>query len=112
MLRIAAEIRGYASPAVPWWDSRYLDWFSATAFASIISLQDCAKPSSKCGELLERNAENWERDDAGHGNLFAPGLALALTYSEITGDPISKHWMIAFHDATGMEAIVLPPSVP
>jgi hypothetical protein len=113
------HVVGESSPAVPWWDRRYRDWFGAVAFTSLMGLGgNCGEPGPKCTQFLEQLATSCERDDAGLGNLFAPGIALALAFSEVVEQPISSRWATAFHDATGMQNVivsdekVIPPLLP
>ncbi len=107
-----AKTASDSSPAVPWWDRRYRDWYGTTAFTSVLMIESCLEPGPKCRELLEQIAMRCEPDDAGRGNLFAPGLALPLSLSQITNQPISSRWAKAFHDATGMEDVVYPEEQP
>jgi len=82
------------------------------ALTFYLSLTGCIESGAKCSELLERIAQRCERDDAGRGNLFAPGLALALTLSQILQEPISSRWMVEFRDATGMQTVIWPQVEP
>jgi hypothetical protein len=100
------------SPPVPWWDRRYRDWFGVVALTSVFAFETCSERASKCSGLLEEIAVRCERDGGGRGNLFAPGLALSLALSHITGQPISGHWMASFRDATGANDVAEPEDQP
>lgn len=106
--QLAAE----AAPPLPWWHRRYRDWFGTIAFTSQLSMDTCQVPGPKCRELLEQMARQCERDGGGKGNFFAPGVALAISWSQIVGQPIAGRWLDAFRDATGMQSAVWPQEQP
>jgi hypothetical protein len=97
-----------ASPAVPWWNRKYLDWFGSIVTDAYSSSDNCANPGPRCRELLESLASRSERDDGGRGHLFAPGLATALMLSKALRQPIGDNWMVEYREATGVKQFVWP----
>ncbi len=94
------------SPAAPWWDRRYLDWFGSVVVGTVLVPETCNKPGPRCAETLNKLAGCCDRDQEGKGRLFAPGLSLVLALSQGLHQPISGNWMSAYRDATGSEGVV------
>jgi hypothetical protein len=100
------------SPPLPWWHRKYRDWFGAFAFETMSSIGECDSVGPLCGEFLERTAQAFELEGGSDRTFFAPGVALALGWSQLLGQPINQRWFAAYRDVTGMQGIVLPTIQP
>jgi hypothetical protein len=59
------------APDLPWWDSRWLDWFLESLWGKLLSMEE---GGFLLGTFSEKEVAFLIRDQAGKGRLFAPGL--------------------------------------
>jgi acyl carrier protein len=96
-------------PDAPWWDRRFLGWFTAKSIALSQDLNDLSDecPSPSCKECLESAAHEFQEYQAERKINFAPGRALVLSAAQIFEQPPVNDWRESYRDAMGAEFVGL-----
>jgi hypothetical protein len=100
-------------PDAPWWETKSLDAFGAAAFMSALALSGCfdetnRSAAQRCPDLASLIADGYVRDV--NGNVFVPGITLALALAKSLGVPIPRDWIGVYKDSLQGDPLDLLPS--